>query len=154
VIATCPTDVVEAPIDTVWRLLTEPAGWGGFFDVRIARIDPPGPAQVGQRILAESGPRWLHLRVCFEFTHIDAERHLLGLSIAFPLGVTVREDLTASAISDGRCRVTYGCDFGFAQGWRGWLARLLLAREVKVGPADSLARLKAAAERACRLRTP
>jgi hypothetical protein len=32
----CPTDVVEAPIGVVRRLLTEPAGRGGFFDVRIA----------------------------------------------------------------------------------------------------------------------
>src|ERR1700689_5108753 len=38
----CPTDVVDAPIEVVWGLLTDPAGWGGFFAFRIrARLPPP-----------------------------------------------------------------------------------------------------------------
>jgi hypothetical protein len=146
--AVCPTDVVEAPIDVVWRLLTEPAGWGGFFDVRIIRIVPPGSARVGQRVFAESGPRLFHFKVRFEFTAVDAERHRLGLQVRLPFGVTVREDLHCAAVSESRCRVTYGCDFGFVDGWRGWIGKLLLGREMATGPADSLARLKAAAERA------
>src|SRR5271165_7209229 len=147
--AVCPTDIVEAPIGVVWDLLTAPGGWADVFDVRIERIDPPGPARVGQRVLAESGPRWLHLRLRFTFNEVDAERHRLGLQILFPFGVTVREDLVAVAISDRRCRVTYGCDFDFARGWRGWFGRLLIGREMEAGPTESLARLKAAAERAC-----
>lgn len=150
--AICPTDVVEAPVDVVWGLLTDPAGWGGFFDVRVSRIDPPGPARVGQRVFAGSGPRLLHLQLRFEFTAIDAERHRLGLQVSLPFGVTVSEDLTCTPISERRCRVSYGCDFGFADGWRGWIGRLLLGREMETGPADSLARLKAAAERAVWLR--
>jgi len=143
----CPTDVVEAPLDVVWRLLTEPAGWGGFFDVRIGHIDPPGPARVGQRVVAESGPRLFHFKVSFEFTLVDAERRRLGLQVRLPFGVTVTEDLHCAAISEGRCRVTYGCDFGLPGGWRGWIARLFLGREMEAGPIDSLARLRAAAER-------
>ena len=151
--AVCPTDVVKAPIDVVWRLLTEPAGWGGFFDVRISRIEPPGSARVGQRVFAESGPRLFHFRVRFEFTVVDAERHRLGLQVRLPFGVTVSEDLHCAAISASRCRVTYGCDFSFADGWRGWIGKSLLAREMQTGPADSLARLKAAAERAADSKT-
>ena len=146
--AVCPTDVVEAPIDLVWRLLTEPAGWGGFFDVRIGHIEPPGSARVGQRVFAESGPRLFHLKVRFEFTAVDAERHRLGLQVHLPFGVTVSEDLHCAAVSKRRCRVTYGCDFGFAEGWRGWIGKLVVGREMEAGPTDSLARLKAAAERA------
>ena len=145
--AVCPTDVVEAPIEVVWRLLTEPAGWGGFFDVRISDVEPPGPARIGQQVFAESGPRLFHFRVRFEFAEVDAERHHLGLRVRLPLGVTVSEDLHCAAVSEHRCRVTYGCDFGFAEGWRGWVARVLLRREMETGPMDSLARLKAAAER-------
>ena len=146
--AVCPTDVVEAPIDVVWRLLTEPAGWGGFFDIRIGHIEPPGCARVGQRVFAESGPRLFHLRVHFEFTAVDAERHRLGLRVDLPFGVTVSEDLHCAAVSESRCRVTYGCDFAFAGGWWGWIGERLMGREIATGPADSLARLKAAAERA------
>ncbi|HLZ84937.1 MAG TPA: SRPBCC family protein [Caulobacteraceae bacterium] len=146
--AVCPTDVVEAPAEVVWGLLTNPAGWGAFFDVRLERVDPPGPARVGQRVFAESGPRLLRLKLRFEFTDIDAERHRLGLDVRLPFGVTVREDLTVTPLSDRRCRVSYGCDFGFAPGWRGWMGRRLLGRETQTGPVDSLDRLKAAAERA------
>ncbi len=47
--------------------------------------------------------------------------------------------------------MTYGCDFSFPAGLRGWIVEALLQREVRVGPAQSLARLKAAAEKAHRL---
>jgi len=145
--AICPTDVIEAPIDVVWRLLTDPAGWGDFFDVRVRQVDPPGPAKVGQRVRGESGPRFLRLAVRFEFTHIDPAGHRLGVDVHLPLGVTVREDLDCKSIDANRCRVNYRCDFGFPAGWRGWMAHALLRHETRLGPIESLARLKAAAER-------
>jgi hypothetical protein len=46
----CPTAVINAPVDFVWALL-EPAAWGGVFDVRVGSIDPPGPAIVGTATL-------------------------------------------------------------------------------------------------------
>jgi hypothetical protein len=107
----CPTGLVNAPIDVVWNLLTDPAGWTAFFDIRVTRIDPPGPAVVGQRIWGESGPRILRLVVTFEYTEIDAARRTLGLNIQLPLGITVRENLSCSAVGDIQCRVNYHCDF-------------------------------------------
>ena len=47
--ASCPSTVVSAPIEIVWLLLTEPARWGDFFDVRITRLEPAGSAVIGQR---------------------------------------------------------------------------------------------------------
>jgi hypothetical protein len=149
--AICPTDVVEAPVGVVWRLLMDPAGWGGVFDVRIIRVDPPGPARVGQQVHAESGPKLLRLGVGFEFTRIDETQHRLGMEVRFPFRVTVTEDMNCAPLGDDRCRVTYGCDFGFAPGWRGSITRALLSRRMRRGPAASLARLKAAAERVHRL---
>ena len=143
----CPTDVVDAPIDVVWALLTEPTGWGGFFDIRNVHVDPPGPARVGQRVQARSGPRWLRLKIGFSFTRVDPADHRLGIDVRLPLGVTVREDLSCAPLGDDRCRVSYRCDFGFPEGWRGALLRAVLGRQLIAGPADSLARLKAAAER-------
>jgi hypothetical protein len=146
----CPTDVVDAPVEVVWALLTDLAGWGDFFDLRVQQVDPPGLAHLGQRLCAESGPQFLHLKVSAEFTHIDAARHRLGVRVALPLGVVVSEDLRITPIEANRCRVSYGCDFGFPRGLRGWAVQALLQREVRVGPEDSLARLKAAAEKAHR----
>lgn len=42
----CPTAVINAPVDVVWALLIEPAAWGGVFDVRVGSIDPRPEAAV------------------------------------------------------------------------------------------------------------
>jgi hypothetical protein len=38
--AACPTEIVESPIDVVWKLLTVFAGWGNFYDVQMAPLTP------------------------------------------------------------------------------------------------------------------
>jgi hypothetical protein len=101
---------------------------------------------VGQQVSAESGPRWLHLEVSFVYTSIDPTRHRVALDVRFPLGVTVHEDLDCVSLGPHRCRVNYHCNFDFLPGIRGWLARRVLRGEVESGPADSLRRLKEAAE--------
>jgi hypothetical protein len=144
--AACPTDIVEAPVEVVWKLLADLSGWGSFFDVRVTSVEPPGPAAKGQRMLGESGPRWLHLGVSFEFTLIDEPHHKLELDAKLPLGVAVYEALDCVPLEGGRCRVNYHCNFALPGGWRGALVRVLLGREFTEGPADSLRRLKRAAE--------
>jgi hypothetical protein len=143
----CPTAVVEAPIEVVWNLLTDFSGWGTFYDVRVLGVEPPGPARVGQRMRGESGPPWLHLGVSFEFTRIETHRKL-EMDIKMPFGIKVHEDLDCFRVDSTRCRVNYHCHFAFPGGVRGTLLRLLLSRELTAGPADSLSRLKRAAERA------
>jgi hypothetical protein len=142
----CPTDIVEAPVGVVWKLLTNISGWGSIYNVRVISVEPPGPAAKGQRMLAEPGPRWLHLGMSFEYTLIDETHYKLELDARFPLGITVHEVLDCVPLEDGRCRVNYHCHFGFPSGWRGWLVRVLLSRGLKTSPADSLSRLKRAAE--------
>jgi hypothetical protein len=145
----CPTAIVDASIEVVWNLLTNFAGWGNFYDVRVISVEPPGPAVIGQKMRGESGPRWLHLGVAFEFTRIEIHRKL-ELDIKLPLGITVHEDLDCIPVDVNRCRVNYHCHFGFPEGWRGALMRRLLSRGLTEGPADSLSRLKHAAEQAHR----
>jgi hypothetical protein len=144
--STCPTEVVEAPVDVVWALLTDPARWGDFYDVRVTAVHPPGPAVVDQIVRAGSGPRLLHLRLTFELRRIDPERHELAFDVRLPLGIRVHEELDCRPIGPDRCRVSYRCNFTFDAGWRGRAARLLLRREIERGPVDSIRRLKRAAE--------
>jgi hypothetical protein len=144
--ASCPTEVVNSPIEVVWNLLTNPAGWGGFFDLRVLGVEPAGQAQVGQRVRAETGPRSLHLKVGFKFTEIDAERHRLGFDVELPFGIKVREEMDCALVSAGSCRVNYHCNFEFPSGIRGRALRLLVRRGLDSGPRDSLQRLKRAAE--------
>jgi hypothetical protein len=142
----CPSTVVSAPIETVWLLLTDPARWGDFFDLRITRVEPAGLAVIGQRFCGESGPRFLHIGLKFEYTEINESEHRLGLSVQLPFGITVREDLDCLPISRTTCRVNYHCNFGFIKGWRGAIIRAVVRRSLDTGPVDSLSRLKRAAE--------
>ena len=144
--ASCPTSIIDAPVEIVWTLLTRPGGWGDFYDVRIASIEPTGPAVVGQTVIAESGPRLLHLKLEFRFIKIDAVNYNVGLDVRLPFGITVREDLSCVPLGQDKCRVNYRCDFGFPSGWRGAVARFLTRRELDSGPVDSLSRLQRAAE--------
>jgi hypothetical protein len=144
----CPTEVVAAPVDVVWRLLTDFSGWGDFYDVRVKRVEPVGPAVVGQTMTGEAGPRWLHLRVWFRFTRLDPESHELEIDASFPFAVSVHEILDCVPLDEGRCRVNYHCHFSFPRGWRGVLIRAVLGSGFRDGPADSLRRLKRAAEAA------
>ena len=91
--AACPTAIVEAPVGVVWKLLTNISGWGSFFDVRVTNVEPPGAAAKGQRMLGESGPRWQHLGVSFEYTLIDETHYKLEMDGRLPLGLTVHEAL-------------------------------------------------------------
>src|ERR1035437_8421174 len=142
----CPTDIVEAPVDVVWKLLTDMSGWGSFFDVHVTSVEPSGPAINGQRMLGKTGPRWLRLGVSFDYTLIDKAHHKLELDARLPLGIAVHEALDCVPLEGGRCRVNNHCHFGLPGGWRGALLRFLVGREYTTGPADSLRRLKRAAE--------
>lgn len=145
-VAICPTDLVDAPVAVVWRLLTNPAKWDSFFDVRTVQVTPSGIAVVGQRVHAKSGPRLLRMSVKFEFTNIDPVAHTLGVRVEFPFGLSVRENMRCAVIDDAKCRVAYGCDFNFPTGWKGSVVQKLMRREIEFGPVDSLARLKRRAE--------
>jgi len=99
---------------------------GDFFE-RIIRVEPAGSAVVGQRFYGESGPRFLHIGLKFEYTEVNVAQHKLGLNVQLPFGITVREDLDCIPLSSTRCRVNYHCNFGFAKGWRGAITRTLCA---------------------------
>ena len=69
----CPTAVISAPVDVVWALFMDPAGWERVFDMRVAGIDPPGPAVVGQKVCGETGPRIFHLKLTLRIMEIDPD---------------------------------------------------------------------------------
>ena len=103
----CPTAIVDAPIELVWSLLTNPAGWGEFFDLRVTAVIPPGPAAIGQIVEAITGTRFLPLKLRFEIVDIDAANHDLRIDGALPFGLRIREDMTCRSLDKASCRVTY-----------------------------------------------
>ena len=143
----CPTTVINAPIDAVWALLMNPLSWHKVFDIRIQNALPRGPATPGQIVRAESGPGWVHLKLSIEIVAVDPTEHRIKMMIRLPLRLVVHEDLNCVPVDPTSCRVNYRCDFAFPSGWRGFVVRLLMSRELERGPEDSLRRLKDAAER-------
>jgi hypothetical protein len=123
-----------------------PEGWGNFYDLIVTRVTPRGPARVGQEVVGVS-PAWgLRFRVSARVIEVDESVHRLRIDFQMPFGLTVLEDMRLTRIDRDKCRVTYGCNFVFPRGWRGILLKLMMRNELEAGPADSLARLKRAAE--------
>jgi hypothetical protein len=142
----CPTALVDAPVDVVWNLLADTAGWGRFYDLKILSVEPPGPVSTGQRLIGAPGTGLIPFRITFDFTHVDPSQHRLGFDGIFPFGIRVREDMTCARLDDTHCRINYNCDFTLPPGLRGQLLWAAFGRGFETGPAESLSRLKGEAE--------
>jgi uncharacterized protein YndB with AHSA1/START domain len=103
-IQVCPTDIVHASAERIWRLLTTPkelAAWNG-----LALIEGPDrEVRAGDRVvIGASMVNWL--RVIFQVR--EAVRpQLLSLDIRLPFGVTNDETIQISPIGPSESRVTY-----------------------------------------------
>ena len=136
----CPTDVVLAPAERIWQLLTDPrklAQWTGLKLVE-------GPAcqmSAGDHLVLGAGG----LRITFDVLDMRPPR-ALTLDVRLPFGVTNYEQIQITPIDAHSSRVTFNCHFIFPPGWRGQLVEKILGRRFVTGPARSLRRLKRAAE--------
>jgi hypothetical protein len=98
---TCPTDVVHAPVERVWELLTIPSliTWA---DARL--IEAPGRGLVaGDRIVFVAS---LGLRVSWTVLSLDPPKEL-ALQIGLPFGMGNRETIVLSRLAESECRVTF-----------------------------------------------
>jgi uncharacterized protein YndB with AHSA1/START domain len=97
----CPTDVILAPAERVWGLLTNPdelAEWSGTKLVE-------GPARsmsAGDHLVFRVGM----LHIIFDVLDIQAPRQLT-LEIALPFGVKNREQIQITPIDANSCRTTF-----------------------------------------------
>ena len=86
------------------------------------------------------------MRISARFTEVNESTHSLRIDFQMPFGLRVVEEMRLAKIDRERCRVIYGCNFEFPKGWHGKLLELMVSDELETGPADSLDRLKRAAE--------
>jgi Polyketide cyclase / dehydrase and lipid transport len=99
-VSVCPAAVVRAPVETVWALLADPAGYGAFWDMRVARVVPPGPARAGQ--VVEGWPARMIIDA------VDAARRQIRFTTTLPLGLLALNVITCTPLDAASCRVTYG----------------------------------------------
>ncbi len=97
----CPTDIILAPAERIWRLLTDPrelARWSGT-----KLVEAPARAMsAGDRLVFRAGL----LHITFDVVDMQVPRQLT-LDIALPLGVKNREQIQITPIDANSCRTTF-----------------------------------------------
>ena len=104
----CPIAVVEAPVETVWELLDDPARYDAWWDARTVGIEPQGPAAPGQVVHARTtglGRTW---DVTLQVQVVDPARHQVRLRITLPLGLINDNTITCTAVDANSTRVAFG----------------------------------------------
>jgi len=100
----CPTDVVHAPADRIWYLLTTPRELAAWSDTTLVE-GPEQEVNAGDRIVLGAGIGQ-RFRVIFHVR--EAVRpQLLSLHIQLPFGVTNDETIHISPVGSNGSRVTY-----------------------------------------------
>ena len=96
----CPTDVVFAPAERIWHLLTDPrqlALWTGTTLVE----GPTSLKRAGDHLVFRAGG----LHITFDVLDVRPLRQLM-LDVALPFGVTNREQIQITPIDARSTRVT------------------------------------------------
>jgi hypothetical protein len=105
----CPIALVQASVERVWNLLSEPAHYDQWWEVQMHAITPAGSALPGQRIKAGTtvlGRRWTLVNITVE--HIDHGRRVIDLTTRLPFGITAHNHITCVPLDAATCRVSFG----------------------------------------------
>jgi uncharacterized protein YndB with AHSA1/START domain len=142
VVSVSPSAVVDAPAERVWDLLTRPEGFHLWAEAAVVAAEPPGLAQAGQELHVVTRALGWTFAMTIAVQEVDEEGRRLCFEVEQPFGVHTEERVRVADAGEGRALVSYEAASSLPEGWRGALARLLLGRELRRGPAASLKRLK------------
>jgi hypothetical protein len=104
----CPADTVHAPLERIWELLMQPAGYGRFWDLTVERVEPEGPATVGQKIAGWTRALCRRWQIDGEIQEVDKERHQILFRMSLPLGLISSNRIMCARIDEQSCLVRYG----------------------------------------------
>jgi uncharacterized protein YndB with AHSA1/START domain len=97
----CPTDVIGAPAERVWRLVTNPQELARWTGTKLVE----GPARAvgaGDRLVFRAGM----FHITFDVLDMQAPQRLT-FDIALPFGVTNREQIQITRIDAHSCHTTF-----------------------------------------------
>ncbi len=144
----CPAAVVAAPVEVVWKNLVQWERWPKWRnDIQVERIEPEGPATVGQTISFAGKAFGRTLHISFKVEEVNPERYQLGLHAFSPFGLQGKAHIACTPIDATTCRVQYDEEAIFPPGWWGWFLETFGAKTIAASVEDSLQRLKRASER-------
>jgi hypothetical protein len=104
-VSVCPIATVNAPVERVWYLLSDPARYDLWWEAHTRAIVPEGPAQPGQTVHADL---ILGLEMTLVIERVDAGRHEIDFTSHIPLGITGHNHLTCTPLDPATCRVSFG----------------------------------------------
>ncbi len=104
----CPAANVTAPVEDVWALLANPQRYDEWWDARVERMEPAGPAVEGQQITASTRALGRRFTVGFKVEQVDPQKHKIQLNVSLPLGIKELATIICTPIDEQSCRVQYG----------------------------------------------
>lgn len=107
-LSVCPIATVQAPVERVWALLSDPASYAEWWNARTERIEPPGPATPGQVIAASAVGLGRRSPVTLRVVGVDDARHALDLHTALPLGIVLDNHIRCQPLDTETTRLTFG----------------------------------------------
>jgi uncharacterized protein YndB with AHSA1/START domain len=97
----CPTDVILAPAERVWHLVTNPQELAQWTGTKLVE-GPARAVSAGDRLVFRAGM----LHITFDVLGTPGSRELT-LDIALPFGVRNREQIQITPIDSNSCRTTF-----------------------------------------------
>ena len=97
----CPTDVLLAPAERIWQLLTDPRKLAEWTGTKLV-AGPVGPMSAGDHLVLRVGV----LRITFDVLDTRPPRELT-LDVGLPFGVTNHEQIQITPIDAHSSRVTF-----------------------------------------------
>jgi len=97
----CPTDIILAPAERIWRLVTDPLELARWSGTRLVEA-PTRAIRAGDLLVFRAGV----FAITFDVIALEAPRQLT-LDIALPFGVGNREQIQITPIDANSCRTTF-----------------------------------------------
>ena len=100
----CPTDIVPAPVERIWHLVTMPRELARWTDTTVIEA-PARELRAGDRLVFGAGIGH-RLKVVFQVQDAVPPRRL-AIHIRLPLGVANHEVIEIAPFGANACRVTF-----------------------------------------------
>ncbi len=104
----CPAAVVAAPVELVWENLVLWERYADWADVQAERLDPEGPAAVGQTVYFTGKAFGRTARFHFKVEAPEPEKRQIGLHACLPFRTQEKSHVTCAPTDATTCRVQYG----------------------------------------------
>ncbi len=100
--------MIEAPIDRVWELLTQPEGFDNWIDATLVAAEPGGDARPGQQLHFITKALGWKFPVTIDVREVDAGRRRLHFVVDLPFGIVNDEVITVADLGNDRTLVRFG----------------------------------------------